>query len=76
MSHYQLAMVSSQKPRRLQTFLDHFARHNLVFDAVYRDLRGSDFRLQDYSQIIKDFNIHPELVASKVLVAVAHHGVL
>ena len=40
-----------------------------MFDAEYKDKRKSEIKYpQDYSQIIKDFEITPEVVHHQVLV--------
>ena len=65
---YQVAAVSGLPSKRLSTFLQLLEQRDVVFDAVYRDIRKVEWPMQDYSQVIKDFEISPEDVVARVLV--------
>ena len=68
MSRYQVATVSALSPQRLLVFLQHLEFRGVVFDAVYHDRRQWFGSPQDYSQIVKDFEIPSDTIAQRVLV--------
>ncbi len=53
----QVAVVRTMRDSRYRPFREHFAKRGIIFDAEYKDRRGSARYPQDYTQILRDFSV-------------------
>ena len=65
---HQVVLIRGLRNSRFRPFKEYFAKHGILFDAEYKDVRTSKKYPQDYSQIIKDFKISRESILYTVLV--------
>ena len=59
-------MISSSTEEKIQFISEYFEHNNVVLDAIYKRRGFQERFIQDYSQILNDFNCKSTVVISSL----------
>lgn len=69
MKYFQIAIIFGMKKKNFEIYNNYFSSKGIKFDAIYKRNKTYNLYLQDYSQILFDFNkLDTSCVIKKVAV--------